>query len=135
MPDSRRASEDLLLPQPNHVGPIMSPISEISGLVVNSNEIIEETSEFEGTMKDRRASLTLPVNTQPCIEILAKKKSTPQVTLSPTYARLKQSSPSSRMKMKKNRSNCNPVVLKRRRKFEKSHGSVSLDITDTELQR
>ena len=136
MPDSRRASEDLLLPQPRDVGPIMSPISEISGLVVNSNETIEETSEFEAAMKDRRASLTLPVNAQPCIEILAKKKSTPQVTLSPTYARLKQSSPSSsRIKMKKNRSNCNPVVIKRRRKFEKSHGSVSLDITDTELQR
>ena len=66
MPDSRRASEDLLLPQPRDVGPIMSPISEISGLVVNSNETIEETSEFEAAMKDRRASLTLPVNAQPC---------------------------------------------------------------------
>ena len=133
MPDSRRASEDLLLPQPRDVGPIMSPISEISGLVVNETAS-NGSSESEAPMKDRRASLTLPVNAQPCIEILAKKKSTPQVTLSPTYARLKQTSPS-RMKMKKNPRGNNPTVIKRRRRFEKTHGSVSLDIADTELQR
>ena len=138
MPDSRRASEDLLVPQAREQqGPIMSPISEISGgpVTFSDQEMIEtKTMETTEVMKERRASLSLPVNAQPVIEILAKKKTNPQVTLSPTYNRLNKSPPrikgSNRVK---NRPSA--AVMKRRRRFEKAHGSVSLDIVDSDVHR
>ena len=143
MPDSRRASEDLLVPQAREQqGLIMSPISEISGGPVTFSELqtteeMIETKTMQETdevMKERSASLSLPVNAQPVIEILAKKKTNPQVTLSPTYNRLKQSPP--RIKGANRVKNRPSVgVMKRRRRFEKAHGSVSLDIVDTDVHR
>ena len=142
VPDSRRSSEDSLFTNPGKSGltsqmasasgdlpPIMSPIFESSNV-----SCTEDEPPAASEMKERRASLTLPFNSQPLIQILPTHKSNPQVTLSPTFRHRSPNRNTSGGAAKQIRKK---VVLKnsrrRQREYEKSKGSsVSLDNNEVE---